>query len=395
MASKKSQDNPKLNNGRKKRSDVSGWTGPQMAGAPLSSEEVAYLSLLATTIDATSLVVARLDSNGEIQFMNEGSRRLTGRRREYYIGKRIGDLTAHPRDILAGCEAMFQSVVKTGERLDYEFSVRRIDGTRHFLVTFIPEASEHENARSVTAIGQDISHHRETQESLRESDLRKDRFLAILGHELRNPLATLRSGLKLLEASVDPTRAATVRQMMERQLSHIIRLVNDLLDVSRIGRGRLSLVKRRIALADVVSVAVEASADSINNGQHLLHVKTPDEVVEFAGDFHRLVQVINNLLDNAAKYTPNGGEIELAAQRRDEVIEIRISDSGVGIPYEAQGNVFEVFTQLEQDHARLPGGLGIGLYLVKSIVEAHGGAVSVHSSGSGKGTTFTVSLPLA
>lgn len=232
--------------------------------------------------------------------------------------------------------------------------------------------------------------------SLREADLRKDEFLATLAHELRNPLAPIRNGLEVLRRSgqlVGP--AARARDMMERQLAHMVRLVDDLLDVSRIRRGKVDLRLARITLQTVLDNALESSRPALECGRHVLALQVPPAPMWVDGDLTRLAQVVSNLLNNAAKYTPSGGHIELQALAEGDQAVIRVTDNGTGISADMLPRVFDLFAQDEHNLARAQGGLGIGLSLVRQLVELHGGRITAASAGLGLGSCFTVRLPLA
>jgi signal transduction histidine kinase len=219
-------------------------------------------------------------------------------------------------------------------------------------------------------------------------------MLAILAHELRNPLATIRSGLKILEISSSKEQTAKARMMMERQLAYVIRLVNEVLDLSRLHEGRLSLHKEPIVLGDVINLALETSSASLKNGKHSVSVAIPDVAVALRGDSTRLAQALSNLLDNASKYTPEGGAVSLAAMLDGTEVVIQVSDTGLGIPADRLDHIFTLFSQIDGHRGYSRGGLGIGLFLVKAIVEGHGGSVRAESLGEGKGAVFTMRLPL-
>ncbi len=251
------------------------------------------------------------------------------------------------------------------------------------------KAATAENARL-------LEESRRIAEVLREADLRKDEFLAILAHELRNPLAPLANGLKLMQfTGNDPDMVTRARDMMERQLSHLVRLVDDLLDVSRVSTGKVRLRPAPMDLFIAVDAAVEASRPAIEAGKHKLTVRRPEEPLWLNADATRISQIVGNLLTNAAKYTPAEGTIELSVERAGNEAVIRVADSGVGIPPEMLPRVFELFTQVGRSLDRSQGGLGIGLALVRKLVELHGGTVAATSEGPGKGSTFTVRLPLS
>jgi signal transduction histidine kinase/ActR/RegA family two-component response regulator len=265
------------------------------------------------------------------------------------------------------------------------FAVRDAQGSNIGLATITRDITEPKRAEDeLRRIAADLS----------EADHRKSEFLATLAHELRNPLAPIRTGLDLLRITGDEATAERVHDMMDRQLGHLIHLVDDLLDVARITRGKIELKKESVDLRAVVATALETSAALIEGSGHELAVRLPDEPLELEADVTRLVQVLSNLLNNAAKYTPPGGQVSVAAWREDGQALVAVSDSGVGIPAESLGSVFEMFTQVRGSIDRAQGGLGIGLSLVRRLVELHGGRVSATSQGRGKGSTFTVRLPL-
>jgi signal transduction histidine kinase len=230
---------------------------------------------------------------------------------------------------------------------------------------------------------------------LREADRRKDEFLATLAHELRNPLAPIRNALRVMRlAGDDGSVAEESREMMERQLAQMVRLVDDLLDVSRITRDKLELRKERVALAAAIESAVETSRPLIEQMGHHLTVALPPEPVHLDADATRLAQVFANLLNNSAKYTERGGLIRLSAELCEGRVVVRVRDNGVGIPAEAMPWLFEMFSQVDRNLERAQGGLGIGLTLVKRLVEMHGGVVYAVSEGAGRGSEFVVELPV-
>jgi PAS domain S-box-containing protein len=234
------------------------------------------------------------------------------------------------------------------------------------------------------------------EQELREADRRKDEFLAILGHELRNPLAPLRNALEVMKVAPDDGKLlAQSRDIMSRQLTQMVRLIDDLLDVSRIGRGKLELRRERIGLHQIIRQAVETSRPLIDAGCLHLTVKFSEEPLIVEADPSRLGQVFANLLNNAAKYNEPGGEIILSAEKQGERAVIRVRDTGIGIPREMLARVFEMFLQADRSLEKAQGGLGVGLSLVKGLVELHHGVVEAHSEGPGRGSEFVVQLPLA
>src|SRR5262249_54350980 len=236
---------------------------------------------------------------------------------------------------------------------------------------------------------------------IREQDRRKDEFLATLAHELRNPLAPVRNALHLFRTpGVNPTTLDRARDMMERQVLHLVRLVDDLLDVSRVMRGKIELRKELVDLGSAVGRAVETAEPLLTERGHQLSIHLPPGPVYLEADPVRLAQVFANLLTNAAKYTEPGGRIRVAAEvtgRRGEPaphVVVRVCDTGVGIAPDMLPRVFDLFVQVDNAAARSQGGLGIGLTLVKSLVELHGGTVAVQSDGAGTGSEFVVRLPV-
>ena len=230
---------------------------------------------------------------------------------------------------------------------------------------------------------------------VREADRQKNEFLSMLAHELRNPLAPIRSAVDVLRLrSQDQHDVAWARDLIDRQVGHLVRLVDDLLDVSRITRGKIRLHRERLAVQDIVAAAIEISRPLIEAGGHQLKVVLPERRVELEGDRTRLGQVLANLVNNAAKYSPSGGKITLEVQEEGDELAIRVRDTGMGIPPEMLGRIFDLFTQVDRSLDRSQGGLGIGLTLVRKLVELHGGSVRVASEGPGKGAEFTVRLPL-
>jgi signal transduction histidine kinase/ActR/RegA family two-component response regulator len=233
------------------------------------------------------------------------------------------------------------------------------------------------------------------EESLRLADQRKDEFLATLGHELRNPLAPLLTALQVLKLETfTEERTLLARATMERQLRHLIRLVDDLLELSRFTRGLIDVQKEPLDLRGVLRTAVETSRPLIEDARHTLSIEMPPEPLPVAGDPVRLTQVVANLLNNAAKYTKRGGRIWLSARTDDRWAVISVRDTGIGIPSSQLSAVFDMFAQVERSQRGAQGGLGIGLTLVRSLVSMHGGVVEARSEGAGRGSEFFVRLPL-
>lgn len=249
-----------------------------------------------------------------------------------------------------------------------------------------------ENARLYEALRQSESSARVAYGAAKQAERRKDEFLAMLGHELRNPLAPILTALQVLELKRSGKPADRELLVIERQVRHLIGLVDDLLDVSRITRGKIKLGRERTQLAGIVHRAVEMVSPLLEQRSHALELSVaPDLYVD--ADPMRLTQVVANLLSNAAKYTEPGGRVRVATRRLDGGVELRVQDNGVGIPADLLPHIFEMFTQADREPDRKPGGLGIGLTIVKSLVQLHGGEVEAHSEGAGRGSEFVVRLP--
>ncbi|MEP7205838.1 MAG: ATP-binding protein [Casimicrobiaceae bacterium] len=240
----------------------------------------------------------------------------------------------------------------------------------------------------------EMAERRGAEEALRAADRRKDEFLATLAHELRNPLAPMRNALRILDvASKDPTATQRARDMMERQLQQMVRLVDDLLDVSRITTGKLVLRRERTDLAAVIRNAVDTSRPFIDSRGHALLVKLPAEPAQLDADPTRLAQVFSNLLNNAAKYTDPGGRISVTAERHDGHVRVIVADNGIGISPGMQQAIFDMFTQVDHSLERSQAGLGVGLTLAKRLIELHGGTIEAQSDGLNLGSRFVVDLP--
>jgi signal transduction histidine kinase/ActR/RegA family two-component response regulator len=234
------------------------------------------------------------------------------------------------------------------------------------------------------------------RDALTESDRRKDEFLATLAHELRNPLAPVRNAIHILRARMPPTpELHWARDVIDRQVTQMTRLIDDLMDVSRITRGTFELRRDHVALDEVIRVAVETSRPGIDAAGHQLAVELPSEPLYLDADLIRLAQVFSNLLNNAAKYTGPGGRVAVTALRDGDMVSVAVQDTGIGIPAAMLTQVFEPFTQLDRSLERTRGGLGIGLALARRLVEMHGGTVAAHSAGPGQGSRFVVRLPVA
>jgi PAS domain S-box-containing protein len=335
------------------------------------------------------------NAQGRNTYVSDSFLRLVGATQEECSARGWGAYL-HPDD-RAEIMIAWQECVQNGAVWYCEHRVKGVDGQYHpILAQGVPIRDEAGNITSWAGINLDIGRMKQTEQALREADRRKDEFLATLAHELRNPLAPLRNCLHILRATEgDDAQLHKLHGMMERQVSHMVRLVDDLMEVSRITRGEIELRRQRVTLRDVLEGAIETSRPLLEQANHHFHVEATPEALPLEADPMRLAQVFTNLLNNAAKYTPAGGNITLQATRDGNVVEVRVHDDGIGLAPEMLTQVFDMFTQSEHGRAHSQGGLGIGLTLVKSLVEQHGGTVEARSAGLGQGSEFIVRLPLA
>ncbi len=362
----------------------------------LRASEERYRTVFESIDEGLCVVEILHDASGNVcdyRFLeaNPAFARHTGLRDS--VGKTLRELAAgHEEDWFQ----VFGRVAASGAPLRFVTEAKALGRWYDVYATRIGPA---ESGR-VALLFNDISERRHTEEELRrlasdlaEANRLKTEFLATLAHELRNPLAPIRSGLQFLRRShADPVALARIQDIMDRQLDHLVNLVDDLLDVARITRGQVELKREWIDLGTILSAAVETSTPLIEASRHHLGVRLPQQPLPVYADATRLTQVVSNLLNNAAKYTPRGGSIMLAAEQDGEHAVIAVSDNGIGIAPDALDDVFKMFTQVGQ---RNQGGLGIGLSLVRSLVELHGGSVRAASAGVNAGSVFTVRLPLS
>ncbi|HUO81967.1 MAG TPA: ATP-binding protein [Gammaproteobacteria bacterium] len=301
----------------------------------------------------------------------------------------------HPEDV-DKCGQTRSAAFDARQPFDMEFRLRRHDGAwRWVLDNGVPLYGADGAFTGYIGSCIDITERKVAEEALRQADQRKNDFLAALAHELRNPLAPIRNGLQILKAADDGRPAVShTRQMMERQLQQMVRIIDDLLDVTRITQGELELRRERVGLLSIVRSAIETSQPVIEESGNELVVELPEQSGELDADPVRMAQVISNLLNNAAKYTPAGGRIRLAVETTNGSARIQVSDTGVGIPPEQLAHVFQMFYQGAGGPDRPQGGLGIGLTLASELVQLHGGSIEAHSPGTGLGSEFTVRVPM-
>jgi PAS domain S-box-containing protein len=344
--------------------------------------------------------VFMLDTGGRVATWNPGAERIKGYKAEEIIGKSFTTFYSD-EDIRSGkCELELSQAAAVGRFEDEGWRIRK-DGTRFWANVVISAVRDEEGQLlGFSKVTRDLTDRRKAEDeraarlAAEQANRSKDEFLAMLGHELRNPLAPIVTALQLMKLkNIAP--ASREQVIIERQVKHMVRLVDDLLDVSRITRGKIELKKERIDLRDVVAKAVEAVSPLMEQRKHHFEVQVPQAPVFVDGDEARLTQVLVNLLTNAAKYTEPGGHVALEVRRRDDQVEVQVRDDGTGIAAELLPNVFELFVQGGQGVDRPAGGLGIGLAVVRSLTALHGGTVEAQSAGKGAGSTFTVRLPAA
>ena len=380
-------------------------TGRKLAEARLREAERFSRTLVEQVKD---YAIFRTDPQGVATSWNEGVLRVLGYPEAEWLGRDTTPLIYTPEDIADDFPSRERAEAAATGRAGNDRTMVRSGGQRFFaLGATTALRGPGGGLVGFTKVMRDQTDRKKLEDDLRqmasdlsEADRRKDEFLATLAHELRNPLAPLRTGLEVLKLGDGGTNGTgeKARAMMERQLKQMVRLVDDLLDVSRITRNKLELRTERVDLAAVLSSAVETSRPLIEASGHALEVEIAPEAMALSADFTRLAQVFSNLLNNAAKYTEAGGRITLRAGSDPDSpgrVAVAVADTGVGIPAAMLTSVFDMFTQVDRSIERSQGGLGIGLTLVKRLVEMHGGSVTAESEGVGRGSVFTVRLPLA
>lgn len=351
--------------------------------------------LLAAVVESSEDAVISKTLDGRILSWNAGAEVMFGYPAEEAIGRHINFIV--PESYHAQ-EQEFLERVGRGERVE-SFETMRVGRNRqpfHVSLTLSPVRDDTGVIVGASSIARDIQRRKELEQSLLDADRRKDEFLAVLAHELRNPLAPIRNSVSTLQlaASEDPELRRAVA-IIERQTGHMTRLLDDLLDVSRITRNKLDLRTETVTIQNVLDAAVETSRPLIDAAGQRLTLDVPREPVHTRADPTRLAQVFSNLLNNASKYSKPGSQIQVSARREQSEVVVTVVDDGIGISAEALSTIFEMFSQAEPALNRAQGGLGIGLSLVKGLVELHGGRVKAMSEGTGRGSTFEVRLPAA
>jgi len=357
-------------------------------------DRLSLQTLLAAIVESSDDAIVGKNTEGIILTWNKAAERLFGYRAEEAVGRPITIVI--PPDRLDEERKILANILR-GEPMTHFETVRMTRDGRQFHVSLSISPIRDASGRIVGAskVARDISARKKAEQDLREADRRKDEFLAMLAHELRNPLAPIRNSLTLLEIAgqADPT-IERVRGILERQVGHMVRLVDDLMEVSRITRGTIELRRERLNLADAIRSALETSEPLIRRAALDTALELPPQALYVDADPVRLTQIISNLLNNAATYSDRSRRVVLTARGEGGEAVVSIRDFGVGIPADMLERVFDMFAQVQGPGRGGKGGLGIGLTLVRSLVQMHGGSIVAASEGAGKGSTFTFRLPL-
>ena len=356
----------------------------------LSQQRRLYEAILTNTPDFAYV----FDLQHRFVYANEGLLKMWGKSWDEAIGRTCLELGYEPWHAAMHNREIDQ-VAATRQPIRGEVPFTGTFGRRIYDYVFVPVFNSSGEVEAVAGTTRDVTERKNAEEALRSANRRKDEFLATLAHELRNPLAPIRNAVHLMKhlPSPDP-QLRPVREIIERQVRHMVRLVDDLLDVSRITLGQVTLRNEVVSLGSTLTDAIEASRPLIEAAEHRFTVRLPAENMQVVGDATRLSQVFQNLLNNAAKYTPHGGRLSLHVERGGNEAMVIVRDDGIGIPPELHSRIFELFTRAHPSEEIKTSGLGIGLALAKQLVELHGGDITVRSEGAGKGSEFTVRLPL-
>ena len=340
-----------------------------------------------------------LDPTGRVATWNTGAERIKGYRADEIIGRHFSTFYP-PQEVATGiCERELEIAARDGRFEDEGWRVRK-DGSRFWANVVISAMRDRRGeligfskvTRDLTE-RKGIEEERAARRAAEQANRAKDEFLAMLGHELRNPLAPIVTALQLMKLR-GAGNLTKEQQVIERQVNHMVRLVEDLLDVSRIAKGKLVLKKQHVDIRDVVARAIEIASPLLDQRGHEVRVDAPPQEIAIDADEGRLTQIFTNLITNAAKYTNPGGHIQIAVREEGGEAAVSVIDDGLGIEPALLPRVFDLFVQGYQSAERAAGGLGIGLTLVRTLVQMHGGAVIAHSDGPGRGSTFTVRLPV-
>jgi PAS domain S-box-containing protein len=365
----------------------------KLAEAALRESEESYRTLVEQVKD---YAIFRTDTAGRAITWNEGVRRVLGFDEHDFIGKDLTHVIFLPEDVRNGtAQEELDTAASRGVATNDRWMMRK-DGTPFFAFG-VTTALRDQHGRLIgfTKVMRDMTARKALEDALKEADRRKDEFIATLAHELRNPMGPIVNAAMLLrQGQPTDSRLQWSCEVIDRQVKHLTRLLHDLLDISRISTGKIELLKERLTLSQALRSAMESSQPLMEQRAHSLEVTLPSEPVFLHGDPVRLAQVFANLLNNSAKYTQPGGRIRLMAKRHGNEAVVSVHDNGMGIAHDKLPHVFDMFFQADGGFERAHGGLGIGLSLAKRLVEMHGGSIEARSEGIGKGSEFSVSLPI-
>lgn len=351
-------------------------------------------TLLSGILENSPNLVSVKDVEGRYLLMNRAFRNFLGVSPADVVGKT--DREIFPPELAETLSLYDEEVLREGKVMTTEKTFKLPDGPRTYLSIRFPIRDEHGQIRSLGIVKTDVTQLKAAEAQAREALLQRDRFLAILSHELRNPLSAILNASQLLQAHGDHTPAeAESNQVIDRQAHRMARLLDDLLDVSRITQGKIAIRKELLELGELVTDALQTMRPSLEAHRHQVTFEPPAEPLFVEGDRVRMAQVLENLLSNAAKYTPDGGWIGVAVRREGNNAVISVRDSGRGIPADMLESIFDLFVQSDDTLDRAEGGMGVGLTLAKSLVELHGGTITAHSPGRDRGSEFLITLPLA
>lgn len=348
---------------------------------------------LASIVENSQDSVVSINFDRHITSWNKAAELLYGYKAEEVIGKLLTIMTL-PEDF----DQVLRNIdkVRRNDRVELFETIRlNKDGRKmHLEVMLSPVKDAEGNIIGVSTIARDITERKRIEQELKDADRKKSDFLAMLGHELRNPLTPIQTALHIITHSDSPQQQHHAGVIIERQLKKIITLVDDLLEISRITRSKINLNKQYITLSQVIEMSLETVESLIKAAKHDFILHLPDEPIYLHADMNRMTQILVNLLTNAIKYTNPGGQISLSVTAENNQVIIRVKDNGIGIPSDHLERIFELFHQIEQVGKELQNGLGIGLNLAKTLVEMHNGSIVAYSKGKDQGSEFVVRLPL-
>jgi PAS domain S-box-containing protein len=335
-----------------------------------------------------------LDSEGVVTSWNAGAQRIKGYARDEILGKHFSRFYP-PGDVESGKPWEELAIARRVGRTEDEGWRVRKDGARFWARTVLSALHDEQgHLRGFAKVTQDLTERRHAQD-LEQATRNMSEFIAVLAHELRNPLAPIRNAVHLMaNAPADDASQKALRELIDRQSRHLARIVDDILDIARITRGSLAVERARVDMADAARRAIEMTAPLVEVNEHQIEVELPEQPIPVRGDLHRLTQVIGNLLNNAARYTPRGGRISVSATSEGGQAVVKVRDNGAGLDPALSGRIFDMFVQGRPSLERIGGGLGVGLALARKIAELHGGALEARSEGRGRGAEFTLRVPL-